>query len=1410
MKISIWFSIMMVFALSTSIAQPRIQSFLPVSGPVGTSVQINGSGFDPNPSNNIVYFGAVKAVVESANATSLGVKVPMGANYQPILVTVGNKSASSVLPFLVTFSNAGNIANNTLAAPLDLPTGLKPNDVVMMDLDGDGLPDLATANNYSITGELASLSVLRNRSTAGELNFEPKIDLPNGVMAYAITAGDFDGDGKQDLASTSIAEGKLAVFRNTSTVGAISFAARKEWPTGNSPFDLATIDFDGDGRMDLVVANFLSNAISLYQNTSIGSNISFTRLTDLSTDIDLGPASLVTGDIDGDGKPDIAVTCQLSNTIAIFRNKSTGSSINFGDKIRFYGGDQPLGLAYGDFNNDGKPDLACAMYNDRASTKVYLNSSTPGTLSFTATATIYYDLTTPKHPGFGDINGDGKIDVVLTSYNTVRVFQNGTAPGNPVFSNYADFYGNSPYGVAIGDLNDDGFPDVVTTNFTSESISVYKNQALLPSIQSFDPAIASKGTKVVIKGNNFTGATAVSFGGVPAASFNVIDNFTIEAITADGAGGLVQVTNPYGSGKLAGFTFAAPPVIQSFTPEVGDSGVVVTITGLNFINVLDVRFGGTAALAFEVVSPTVIKAKVGLGSSGIISIVNAYGTGQKAGFVVARPVISGFSPVAAGRKDTVRIIGNYFNAVSGVEFGGQPALSFEVVSPTEIRAVVAGGNSGKISLSTVRKVEKDGFTFSLPASPRVTAVSPQKGILGSTISISGQNFNADPIQNRILLGGVKAEIQSATPSLIQAKVPPGVALGPIEVENLATGLQFRSNVNYSIVHPDKTVFDSTLFGRSLILDGNEVDPQLVQLHDLNKDGKLDIIGAFVVENIIIRQNYSSPDSLVFSEPRQMPIDADGGGGSALLSIRIADMDGDGWDDLVTANYFANQVGKVSVYRNDGKGDTISFTFLYEKTALVNTWAVEVLDVDGDGRLDVWVGAQSGAYYLKNVSAGPGHVGLERVYSPLPEGIPFDLDNDGKVDLISVSIFSLDFYKNISANGVMAFSGPVRLYDGYYENYIQTISVGDIDGDGKKDIFLANSSSGKMSLTLLRNTSAGSVVSFVPVEVPAPGDSRWGRMADIDGDGKLDLVLVLRDVTGPVIYRNKSEIGSFSFDPPKQNQFTNKSYSVELGDLDSDGKLDMVLTNFNGNYLEIVRNRMNELAITPNLDTIICGNSSIDLISSATQANQWYKDGVAIPGANAAVLKVNTTGSYSVKAVINGINYASPRPVRVIVTPVPLQPSITKDMDNNLVSSAPTGNQWYKDNVIIAGATEQVYKPVAAGSYTVKVTSNGCSSAFSLPYSFIGTGVDDIEDNNDQLSVYPNPVQKNLIIQFKLPGLYTTAIKVYNVFGVEVMQKNGVVNGSSVDLSGLAAGNYFLRIYDPRKMTLIGTRRILKL
>lgn len=172
-----------VFTFQTlSKVPPIITNFSPQSGPVGTTVTITGANFSATAAQNIVFFGATMATVTAATTTSLTVTVPVGATYEPISVLNGATTllGYSTSPFITTFTpNKGNITIDDIMSKVDFPVTNNAFGITIGDFDGDGKSDLAVANNAA-----SSVSVFLNTATSGSIttsSFAPKVDFPVGA-----------------------------------------------------------------------------------------------------------------------------------------------------------------------------------------------------------------------------------------------------------------------------------------------------------------------------------------------------------------------------------------------------------------------------------------------------------------------------------------------------------------------------------------------------------------------------------------------------------------------------------------------------------------------------------------------------------------------------------------------------------------------------------------------------------------------------------------------------------------------------------------------------------------------------------------------------------------------------------------------------------------------------------------------------------------------------------------------------------------------------------------------------------------------------------------------------------------------------------------------------------------------------
>ncbi len=279
-----------------------------------------------------------------------------------------NLGSSSVSVFRNTGTGVGVIS---YADKVDFTTGTTPSSVAIGDLDGDGQADLA------VTGEnTAFVSVFKNTSTgAGVISYDTKADFAAGVRPISVAIGDLDGDGRVDLAVANSTSNNVSVLRNNSTAtGVISYDTKADFDTGDNPQSVAIGDLDGDGRADLAVANSTSNNVSVFRNTSTGVGvISY----DTKVDFDTGenPSLVAIGDLNGDGRVDLAVANRTSNNVSVLRNNSTGvGAISYDTKVDFVAGTFPSSVAIGDLDGDGKVDLAVANASDSNTVSVFRNT----------------------------------------------------------------------------------------------------------------------------------------------------------------------------------------------------------------------------------------------------------------------------------------------------------------------------------------------------------------------------------------------------------------------------------------------------------------------------------------------------------------------------------------------------------------------------------------------------------------------------------------------------------------------------------------------------------------------------------------------------------------------------------------------------------------------------------------------------------------------------------------------------------------------------------------------------------------------------------------------------------------------------------------------------------------------------
>ena len=390
---------------------------------------------------------------------AFGVASPFGVGVNPVSVAIGDLNGDGK-PDLAVANNGSNDVSILLgtgtgafgaAAPFGV--GVNPVSVAIGDLNGDGKPDLVVANDSS-----NDVSILLGTGTGA---FSPATTVAVGTGPSSVAIGDLNGDGKPDLATANYFSGTVSILRGA---GGGAFGAATTVAVGLNPVSVVIGDLNGDGKPDLAVANSGSGTVSVLLNTTLyfPSGV-FGAVTSVAVGA-AGPVFVVMGDLNGDGKPDLAVANYFSPTVSILLGTGTGA---FSAATNFGVGENAFSVAMGDLNGDGKPDLAVA--NSGSNTVSILLGT--GTGAFGAATNIAVGWN-PRSVAIGDLNRDGKPDLAVANYysHTVSVLLGtggGTFSAGPVVS-----VGSYPHSVAMGDLDGDGKPDLATANTGSYTVSI--------------------------------------------------------------------------------------------------------------------------------------------------------------------------------------------------------------------------------------------------------------------------------------------------------------------------------------------------------------------------------------------------------------------------------------------------------------------------------------------------------------------------------------------------------------------------------------------------------------------------------------------------------------------------------------------------------------------------------------------------------------------------------------------------------------------------------------------------------------------------------------------------------------------------------------------------------------------------
>jgi len=297
------------------------------------------------------------------------------------------------------------------------------------------------------------------------MGFAPAVNFPVGHAPFAVAVAEFNGDGKLDLVVANAGSDDVTILLGDGQGGFLE-ASGSPVSAGGGPFSVATADFNGDGKIDLAVANYDSGNVSIFLGDGRGG---FNEAMDSPLAAGSNPASVAVGDFNGDGKTDLAVANHVSHNVTILLGNGDGS-FNPAPGSPVVAGYFPAAVVVSDFNGDGRPDLAVANFTNSFNLTILLGD---GSGRFTPTEGAGLDLGFfPDALAAGDFNGDGKSDLAVVTQAPGIVILLGDGTGGFSSIRFIPEALNIPFSVVIADVNGDGKPDLAVGNVGSTNVSI--------------------------------------------------------------------------------------------------------------------------------------------------------------------------------------------------------------------------------------------------------------------------------------------------------------------------------------------------------------------------------------------------------------------------------------------------------------------------------------------------------------------------------------------------------------------------------------------------------------------------------------------------------------------------------------------------------------------------------------------------------------------------------------------------------------------------------------------------------------------------------------------------------------------------------------------------------------------------
>jgi len=442
--------------VSITVTQTQVQA---------TSTTLAGSG----SAGNYTLQAAVSAAANPASAAALSgqtISFVDQTNGSTVLGTAPLGQASLTATWTGSF----------------LTAGVEPEDVIVADLNGDGILDIAIANSQMNEGDPTAspngtVSIYLGKGD-GTFTQAPQSPITLGLDTRNLGAIDLNGDGIPDLVVLNSYSQNIYVLLGNGD-GTFKAAAGSPFRTGTpNPYSVAFADFNGDGKMDMATSGFGGQTTNAGAFSVLLGNGDGTFQPPLLVPLGqfvLYATSIVTGDFNGDGIPDLALARLEEDEVSIMLGNGDGTFHEAASSpVPVAIGSEPFGLITTDFNGDGLPDLATMNIGDGSVTVLLGTATGDGSFTRVDSTNLGGDLFRSSYSiATGDLNGDGIPDIVLPDINSgVTAIYFGVGDGTFTKAASTPDPGNTPESVAVGDFNGDGIDDMVAADYNGGNATV--------------------------------------------------------------------------------------------------------------------------------------------------------------------------------------------------------------------------------------------------------------------------------------------------------------------------------------------------------------------------------------------------------------------------------------------------------------------------------------------------------------------------------------------------------------------------------------------------------------------------------------------------------------------------------------------------------------------------------------------------------------------------------------------------------------------------------------------------------------------------------------------------------------------------------------------------------------------------